>query len=145
MPFIKKETSNIEIDGPVINITILPDIYTIQDYSSKGEQVPQKKVVALIDTGASCTCVNRPILDELKLQERDTNVVYTPSGKTEQALYDACILIPTSSNGMISLQILGANLHGQPYDALLGRDILKKCTFIYNGWDNSYYLMATDN
>lgn len=145
MSFIKKETSNIEIDGPVINVTILPDINTIHDFASRGEEVPQKRISALIDTGASCSCVDRQILDELKLVSRDESDVYTPSGKTKQALYDICISIPVNSDKLMNIQILGANLSGQPYGVLLGRDVLKKCTLIYNGWDNSYFLMATDN
>jgi enamine deaminase RidA (YjgF/YER057c/UK114 family) len=34
----------------------------------------------------------------------------------------------------------GADLEAQPYNALIGRDILSNCTLIYNGWDNSYQL-----
>lgn len=43
-------------------------------------------------------------------------------------------------SNVISIMAIGANLTKQPYDALIGRDILKLCTLIYNGWDNSYQL-----
>jgi hypothetical protein len=41
---------------------------------------------------------------------------------------------------MFFIEITGVDLENQPYDALIGRDILKSCTLIYNGVEDSYQL-----
>jgi hypothetical protein len=48
--------------------------------------------------------------------------------------------MPSLHPTIFPILALGANLEAQPYNALIGRDILSNCTLIYNGWDNSYQL-----
>jgi hypothetical protein len=75
----------------------------------------------------------------MQLIIRDRQPVLTPSGQSEQNLYDIVITLANHTFG-ISLQAFGADLSKRPYDILLGRDVLSSCTLIYNGWDNSYNL-----
>jgi hypothetical protein len=74
----------------------------------------------------------------LSLIVRDIQTVLTPSGSSEHNLYDAIIGLPQIGNTAYDVQVFGTILTEQPFDALIGRDILKHCTLIYNGWDNSY-------
>ena len=57
-----------------------------------------------------------------------------------QCLYDAGVIMPLAKNAIFGVQVLEAKLDKQPYKVLLGRDVLRTCTLIYNGWDNSYTL-----
>lgn len=50
------------------------------------------------------------------------------------------MLPPQLGRKMFFIEVTGADLENQHYDALLGRDILENCTLIYNGWDDSFQL-----
>ena len=98
------------------------------------------RIIGLIDTGASCSSIDQSVATYLSLIVFDTETAYTPSGISEHNLYDVIIGLPQIGNKGYEIQVLEANLGGQPFHALIGRDILKHCTMIYNGWDNSYTL-----
>ncbi|MBC6401675.1 MAG: retroviral-like aspartic protease family protein [Ekhidna sp.] len=106
----------------------------------ENKQVPSKKAMALIDTGASGTCISPSIVDELNLIPFDIQKVHTASGLTEQLLYDTGVILPISQPNIISVQTLCADLSGQPFQVLIGRDILSRCTLFYNGPDESFSL-----
>jgi predicted aspartyl protease len=139
MPVFSFTSSDLESNGAIIEVTIWPDFAIIKSLADKGEYVPRKKVVGLIDTGASCSAFDASIANELGLVVRDTQNVLTPSGESSQSLYDVVIVLADAERG-ISLQAFGANLGKQPYDILLGRDVLKSCTLVFNGWNDSYDL-----
>jgi predicted aspartyl protease len=137
MPVYSYKSPNLEKDGSIIEVSIYPSLPVGQDLRSKNLPVPSKRLKGLIDTGASCTAFNSPIASELGLLVRDKQKVLTPAGQTEQYLYDIVIFLG-GSKILMTLQALGADLKNQPYEILLGRDVLKACTLIYNGWDDSY-------
>lgn len=94
--------------------------------------------VALVDTGASCTCLDPSILAPLRLMPTGTASISTPStGATphETYQYDVSIYIP-SVGGHLSFKtipVIESDLKSQGIDGLLGRDILDRCLFSYNG------------
>jgi len=139
MPIFSYASPDIEISGAIINVNMWPDFAVIKNLTDQKLTVPNKSIIGLIDTGASCTAFDSILAGELQLVIRDKQPVLTPSGQSEQYLYDIVITLPNQNLG-ISLQAFGADLSKQPYDILLGRDVLASCTLIYNGWDNSYDL-----
>lgn len=92
----------------------------------------------MIDTGATCTCIDKTIAQALGLVLHDIRRVQTAGGEDMQCLYDAGVILPMAQNAVFDVQVLEARLEKQPYKVLLGRDVLKTCTLVYNGWDNSY-------
>lgn len=140
MPVFPNKVPNLHDLGPVIEIIIFPPQPVFESLTGAGKPIPQKKVLALIDTGASGTCISDPIAKELGLIVRDIVPVQTPAGGTTQCIYDLGVALPSLIRNIFPVIACGANLDNQPYDALIGRDILSQCTFIYNGWDNSYQL-----
>lgn len=102
--------------------------------------VPSKIANGLIDTGASVSCIDDSIAKELDLTAHDIVTVCTPSEIFSQPVYDLGFSLPNLTKVTFAIQALGAVLTSQPYDALIGRDLLALCTLIYNGWDNSYQL-----
>ncbi len=126
--------------GPTIEVIIVPPQPILEQLRREGKTIPSKKVLALIDTGASGSCINDKIASELGLISRDVATVNTPSGSCQQSVYDLGFSMIGLSNSILPIRALGANLEAQPYHALIGRDILSVCTLIYNGWDNSYQL-----
>jgi Aspartyl protease len=140
MPVFPNRVPNLQQVGPIIEIIIFPAQPLVLKISEAGKLPNTKKVIALIDTGASGSCINDPIAKELGLIDRDVVLVSTPSGAAQQPVYDIGIALPGLTKNPLPVQALGANLDNQPFAALIGRDILVHCTLIYNGWDNSYQL-----
>ena len=141
MPALIKRVSDLRLEGPTIDITIFPPAPVIQDYRNRNLQIPFKNGVGLIDSGASNSCIDISIATELGLVSRDFVSVLTPSGTSNHYTYDVLIMLPQQLElKSFFVEVTGADLTLQPYDVLIGRDVLAACTFIYNGWDNSFQL-----
>jgi len=140
MPIQQFISPNLIFHGPTIELLILPPKSVVEALHKQGKKIPQKKVLALIDTGATCTCIDSSVAKELELVSFDAKKVQTAGGEDLQAAYDVSVVLPLAKHMGIQVQVLEAKLTNQPYSALLGRDILRECTLIYNGWNNSYQL-----
>lgn len=110
--------------------------------AAAGHEVPAPSSVrALVDTGASCTCVDPAVLKALDLSARGSVSVHTPS--TGSALhqadeYDVSLIIPGAGTHHVPLTIdavpvIAADLAIQGIHAIIGRDVLRDCILIYNG------------
>jgi hypothetical protein len=140
MPFLTRRTNELRQQGPLIQVTFTVPPAIGFELQKANKLIPSIPVVGLIDTGASCTCINKKIVDALGLLPFDVQTVFTANGPTEQLLYDIGIGLPISAPMFIPLQSPCADLDGQPFDALIGRDVLSMCTLFYNGSDNSFSL-----
>jgi hypothetical protein len=139
MPVFAYTLANLEANGATLEVNIFPPFPVITVLQSEKKTIPSRKLIGLIDTGASCTAFSAPIAVDLGLIARDKQIVYTPSGESEHPLYDIVISLANTSIG-IPIQAFGAILDKQPYHIILGRDVLRSCTLIYDGWNNSYDL-----
>jgi len=107
-----------------------------------------EEVRALIDTGASCTCVDPSVLRKLGLSPTGQVGVYTPSTSStvphEADQYDISVHIPAPDHApplvFQNLPVIGAELSHQGYDLLIGRDILNACLFIYDARCSAFTL-----
>ena len=140
MPFLTTRNTNLRNAGPIIEVTVVPAQPVAELLRKEGKSIPSIKVIALIDTGASSTCLSKEIVDELNLIPFDAQIVHTAGGETEQLFYDIGIILPISQSNTLSIQAPCADLTGQPFQVLIGRDILNRCTMFYNGPDNSFTL-----
>jgi hypothetical protein len=94
----------------------------------------------LVDTGASGTCIDPTLIQPLGIPPSGRVHIQTPStGSTshECSQYDVSIYIPGADNsqeGLLipALPILETPLMTQGIVGLIGRDILDRCTLIYN-------------
>lgn len=110
---------------------------------SAGLQIPNPALVqALIDTGASCTCVDPSILSSLSLTPTGKASVNTPStGVTPHVAdqYDVSLMVPGSLPTQLplvvpTLPVVCTELHAaQNFHVLIGRDVLGLCLLEYNG------------
>lgn len=138
MAFLTTRTNNLQPGGPILQVIFVPPIAVAQQLQKEGKQVPVFRALALIDTGASHTCISNEIAQQLGLLPFDVQQVHTAAGQTEQLIYDIGIALPTMGNNAIAIQAPCADMSGQPVQALLGRDVLSRCTLYYNGPDNSF-------
>jgi hypothetical protein len=93
----------------------------------------------LIDTGASCTCLDPWIIQKLQLTPSGLIDIHTPSTTANNAhachQYDVTLIIPHPgiSRSFNAIPVLESNLKHQGIDGLMGRDVLSHCLFVYNG------------
>lgn len=129
-------------NGPVLTVVIGVSVARGDALMTAGQPVPAGiSARALIDTGASCTCVDPSILAKLELTPTGTVSVHTPSTGPAAHLaeqYDVSLIIPGAGTHHVPLAlpaipVMAADLSVQGIDALIGRDVLRDCIFIYNG------------
>ncbi len=98
-------------------------------------------VQGLIDTGASCTCVDPSVLTQLGLTPTGSASVNTPTTGDQPAIanqYDVSIWIPGSPGALPLIHqtiavVESKLLARQGFHALIGRDILRGCLLNYDG------------
>ena len=115
----------------------------IADAMAKAGQAVPKSVsgIGLIDTGATLTCIQEDILVSLGLNPIGQVNAGTANGPAQRNVYPARIVFPTKGWTLDLAQAVGVNLTGQeiptdppqPMIALLGRNLLERGVFIYNG------------
>ncbi len=98
-----------------------------------------QNIRALVDSGASCTCIDPQVLMALGLQATGKTTMTTPSTGTtpvEADTYDVSIIIPAGTQQPLMrpvMSVVSSALIHQGFHALLGRDVLAECIFTYNG------------
>ena len=94
-----------------------------------------------IDTGALVTCVDLDAAEYAGLQLVDTRPISSATHTDQPTnVYAGIIEIPGSGLKFTSNQLYGLPLKELGLLALLGRDALKTCVFIYNGSNGTYTL-----
>lgn len=92
----------------------------------------------LLDTGASGTCVDPKLVAPLSLHPSGQVAMQTPSTNGVPVYcnqYDVAVYIPHDATGFFigALPILETSLASQGIDGLIGRDVIDRCTLVYNG------------
>lgn len=89
---------------------------------------------ALVDTGASESCIDSSIATTVDLPIIDRQKVSGAHGSAEVNIHLAQIFIPVLGV-VLSGKFAGVHLHagGQPHSALMGRTLLRHVTMAYNG------------
>jgi predicted aspartyl protease len=120
--------------GPVIQVSVTIEQNAGKALLAQGKALPTPKTgFALIDTGASNTCIDDQAAVELGLPIIDVAHMQSASHSKHQCnVYPVTIDIPGIVN-LNSPRTLGAALAGQGLLALIGRDVLAYCTLFYNG------------
>lgn len=103
----------------------------------------------LIDTGASCTCIDLTVLNQLGLSPTGTAQVLTPSTGTaphSANQYDVSILIAFGNPLRLlysnhTIAVVEADLSAQGIQGLIGRDILAGSLLVYDG-ETGYFTIS---
>ena len=107
-----------------------------------GQTIPKiVPIQAIIDTGASATCVDPSVVQTLNLTPTGNAPVVTPSTGNQPVnadQYDVSLIVPAGQNQVpfyiANLPVLCMELlTSQGFHALIGRDVLIQCIFSYNG------------
>ena len=126
-------------NGPVVIALIGNSTPRVQAMRAAGIEPPSAvQGTFLIDTGASSTCVDPALIQGLGLAPSGRVAIQTPSTGGNHHYcnqYDACLYIPDGKTGFLihALPILETSLSAQGIDGLIGRDVIDRCTLVYNG------------
>lgn len=120
--------------GPCVQVTIGLAQSIAEQLLQQGKPVPQPiSGLALIDTGATSTCIDDEAAQKLQLPVTNVvNVASASHSSTPQNVYPIQVQI-TGLPISIESGAVGAALAPQKLLALIGRDVLQHCTLFYNG------------
>jgi hypothetical protein len=125
--------------GLLIDVKIMLTSSRVEALKRAGRPyAPPMTIVALVDTGASCSCVDKNVLDGLGLAKRGFVAIHTPStgaGYIDRAQYDACLVLGEGQAGALvfTLPVIESEFASQGFLALIGRDVLKSYVLVYDG------------
>lgn len=118
--------------GPVVQVTVTIEQNAGKVLLSQGKPVPTKTGLALIDTGASNTCIDEQAAKELQLPVIDVANMQSASHEKHSCnVYPVQIITPVVT--LNSQRTMGAALASQGLLVLIGRDVLQTCNLFYNG------------
>ncbi len=121
--------------GPILQVTLGFPESIAGVLIEQGKPVPSPvSGYALVDTGASDTCIdsdiaetfNLPVIDQVKMASDSHNAI-------DKNVYPALIEFVSYPIKINVERAVGANLMSQDLLVLLGRDLLQSFTLFYNG------------
>lgn len=123
----------LQVRGPVAQVSVTIEQNAGKALASLGKPIPTPQSgFALIDTGASNTCIDEQAAQKLGLPVIDVRFVQSATHeKVGCNIYPVLITTPIMSFNLP--KALGAALAAQGLLVLIGRDVLQSCNFFYNG------------
>jgi len=123
----------LQMRDPTLQVTVTIEQNAGQALVSQGKPVPTPRTGwALIDTGASNTCIDDKVANELGLPVIDVGTMLSATHeKVPCNIYP--VLITTPIVNLNSPRTMGAALAAQGLLVLIGRDVLANCNLFYNG------------
>ena len=147
-------------DGAIVQIQIGVAGPLVEWLSERDAPIPPSVVgAAMLDTGASRTCVDVGILKGLGLEPTGIVDAWSPAGNSVDGLYFANLNFPELSvygefakpdiglsplitvsfdHAVVGIDLGGQTVHGLPLVAFVGRDILRVGQFLYDGLGGFY-------
>jgi hypothetical protein len=127
--------------GPCIRVKVdIPAALAEMLKTTESPIPPSQTGWALIDTGAGVSAVDGNVLRALTVAEMDMAKVVTANGTAIYPRYPARLSFPETPIPAREFgRIFGADLSGYREGpgpsiiALIGRDVLRDCVFVYNG------------
>lgn len=121
--------------GPVITIEgIVIDVIVHREHNALPEDgVPEfLEHGAMIDTGASDTCIDYRIAHALKLRQIDQRTIGTVGGPIQVAVFLGILEIPQLGFKRMD-RMFAPKIERINYSVLIGRSVLKEFLFTYDG------------
>jgi len=132
-------TIQISPGGPILDIQVGVSQARAQALQRAGRTVPNPiQIRGLVDTGASCTCIDPAVLQSLGLSPTGLVPMHTPSTGNQphnMNLYDVSLILmhPALTLSLGNMAVGESQLSIQGIQALIGRDVLRRCLLVYDG------------
>lgn len=140
MPSFTTQVANLYQTGPIVDV----GIWISQDAETAIKVAGDHPVhpidaVALIDTGATGSVLQKGIADRLQLKPVGITYINTPSSSNVRCP-EYAIRFLFRNNVVFETTAIEAPLQGQPIQCLIGRDVLAQSVLIYVGYTNTFTL-----
>lgn len=131
----KLDPTALALQGPLIAVEIAVPAALAKYLVDHNEPIPSPMTgIAVIDTGASITCIDREVIAKLNVPAVGYTDVFTPSGSERQNTHPAKFSFPGTKLPEINFSaVLASKLKEQKIIALIGRDVLSHFILMYNG------------
>jgi hypothetical protein len=127
--------------GPVVQALLEVPPALAASLTAAGKQVPAPVVgYALIDTGASVSCIDANVPPRLGLQPTGSAMLTGAKGGGQSSTYAVRLVVQATQQVVEYQNMVEADLATLGYVALLGRDYLAGASLIYNGPTGEYTL-----
>ena len=125
----------LQLRGPIVQVSVGVEQNIAHQLLQQGLTPPAPITgVALIDTGASVTCIDDGAAQILKLPAIDVVTVASAShAASPQNVYPIQVDVAGLPITISAPRAIGASLAAQGVLLLIGRDVLQQCTLFYNG------------
>lgn len=126
--------------GAIVDATLAPSDGALQLLSQAGRLQPAPtQIKLLIDTGGESTAIDETLIDPWGLPYVSAGFVETMAGSKPVRYYDLSLRF-TAADGRevwtfepIVIMARRSPFQGMPYSGLIGRDILDRVVFTYDG------------
>jgi hypothetical protein len=126
--------------GAIVDATLAPSDGALQLLSQAGRPQPTPtQIKFLIDTGGESTAIDEALIDKWGLPYVKAGFVATMTGSKPVRYYDLRLRF-AAANGQevctfepIVIMARRSPFEGMPYSGLIGRDILDRVVFTYDG------------
>ena len=127
--------SELQQEGPRIRISISAPQEEIEIGGAFAIEYPEPlSVVALIDTGASLTVINPELVQSCRLTQTGFTKISSAGNIGDFPTFAAHIEFPGHNlRGFEIIPVVACKLPQQSISCLIGRDILRRWRFTYNG------------
>lgn len=121
--------------GIVMDMAIAVDAVTVQAMQNGNQPIPPPVTAkALVDTGCTITSIDQTLAQRLGLAVRGMTTTHTAAGPTTSNQYFVAFSFPgTNLQGKTLHRVQSVNLTGQPFQVLIGRDLMASWIINYNG------------
>ena len=120
--------------GPLVSVAIGYDP-DFRPHPGRPPDLPPVQYRALIDTGATATCVDVALANRLNLPViGESGALAGVLGAGQSLEYRTVIQIP-ELDAVFTGPVIGVHLSAgrQPYDVIIGRDFLRQLRLVYDG------------
>jgi predicted aspartyl protease len=144
MPMINTQLAE---SGPVISTYVNLSMVKLAAMQRANEVSPPPLLVrGLIDTGASCSAIDKEVARRLSLEPTGSVQIFTPStgaASHDCNEYDISVWLPQNPTPTqpcpslhpihLILSVIESDFSARQIEVLIGRDVLAKCLLVYNG------------
>ena len=136
------QLSNLVHSGPLVQLVVGVSGAAANALTAARKPVPPvQKIVAMVDTGATASCIQTGIAAKLGLNPIRTITMQTASHANVQApVYSVRFGILASKVLIDPVSVCEMPLNTQNLGGLIGRDILSNAVFVYTGFNNMFSL-----
>lgn len=142
MPSITIRPENLARAGPQLQVSIGASRRYVEALDIAPREEPEQvQGMALVDTGATCTVIQKGIAGKLGLSPVGQAMISTASNEgVSCAQYEIDLSLPEREIRFENLVVVEVPIILPPIICLIGRDVLAQGVFIYAGHDNSFTL-----